>query len=146
MKLRFAVAITPLALLASISALAQPPFDTTPPAQCTNLAIDGIGPHTCVLTWTNSGDDGMTGQATAYQVRYSTSPIDDSNWNSAQVFCSGTPGSGGTSACCDGGSITLSRDSRYYFAIKFWDEVDNESPVSNCPYGTTPHSGPEVAC
>lgn len=146
MKLRLAIALACAVLLIPIAAFA---FDTTPPARVTNLAIDGLGPHTAVLTWTVSGDDSMTGQAVNFQVRYSTSPITEANWNSAQVFCSGTPGTAGTNTCCGDGSEVLNPSTTYYFAIRFWDEVDNESILSNVPSGTTPTAipqHPEVAC
>ena len=141
MKFRLAGALAFAALLVPICAFA---LDTTPPGKCNDLAIDGVGPHTVVLTWTNSGDDNYTGTATWYVIKMSTSPIDDSNWGSATFVTSAQPGAAGTSACFP--IENLQRDSTYYFAIKFIDEVDQESPVSNSPHTTTPHSGPEVSC
>ena len=35
------------------------------------------------LIWTSPGDDGYTGVAAAYDIRYSTTPIDDSNFGRA---------------------------------------------------------------
>lgn len=146
MKLRLAVALSFAALLVPMCAFA---FDTTRPARVTNLAIDGLGPHTAVLTWTESGDDSMTGQAVNFQVRYSTSPITEANWNSAQVFCARDAGSPGSNTCCGDGNFVLNPSTTYYFAIRYWDEVDNESILSNVPSGTTPTAIPqhaEVAC
>ena len=44
------------------------------------------------LKWTAPGDDGSTGTAASYDIRYSTSTIDDGNWASAtQVAGEPTP-------------------------------------------------------
>ena len=55
---------------------------TTPPAAVTNLAV-GTRTQTSLLTWTAVGDDGSTGTATTYDLRYSTSPITAANFGSA---------------------------------------------------------------
>lgn len=35
------------------------------------------------LSWTATGDDGMTGRAREYDIRYIQSPIDEGNWDAA---------------------------------------------------------------
>ncbi len=57
--------------------------DTTPPAAVTNLAISNITATSVLLSWTAPGDDGNTGTATTYDVRYSSSAINDANFSSA---------------------------------------------------------------
>lgn len=58
--------------------------DGTPPADVTNLAVVDFGSTDATLTWTAPGDDGSVGTATAYDLRYSTSPItDEAGWLSA---------------------------------------------------------------
>jgi hypothetical protein len=42
------------------------------------------------LRWTATGDDGTTGTARRYEVRYSTSPIDATNFPSA-TLATGAP-------------------------------------------------------
>ncbi len=82
------------------------------------------------------GDDGSTGTATTYDIRYSTSTITLVNWGSAtQVASEPIPSVAGSAE-----SITvsgLSASTLYYFAMKTSDEVPNESGLSNVPSLTT---------
>ncbi len=112
------------------------PPDTTPPSAVTNLAASNPASNSIKLTWTAPGDDGNTGTASQYDIRYSTSPITDSNWNSAtQVSGEPTPLVAGSSETF---TVTgLSPDTTYYFALKTADEVPNWSAISNSPSGTT---------
>ena len=106
--------------------------DTTAPAAVTNLATANPTASSVRLTWTAPGDDGSTGTATSYDIRYSTSTINDGNWASAtQVSGEPTPATAGTAQ-----NMTvsgLSADTTYYFAIKTADEVPNWSGLSNVP-------------
>ena len=116
-----------------------PPPDTTPPAAVTNLATTSPTQTAITLTWTAPGDDGATGTAATYDIRYSTSTINDGNWASA-TQASGEPtprvaGTGETFAVPG-----LVANTTYYFAIKTADEVPNWSAISNSPSGTTLHS------
>jgi chitodextrinase len=88
------------------------------------------------LNWTAPGDDGDVGQATAYDVRYSTSPITDQNWDSA------TPVDGEPAPSPAGSVESFTRDglqpsTTYYFAIKTSDEAGNWSGLSNVATVTT---------
>ena len=110
--------------------------DVTAPADVTDLATGTVTASSVQLSWTAPGDDGATGTATTYDVRYSTSTITAGNWGSA------TPASGEPSPQVAGSSETftvtgLSTGTTYYFAIKTSDEVPNESAISNVPSGTT---------
>ena len=104
--------------------------DTTAPAAVSNLSASNPTGNAATLSWTAPGDDGTTGTATSYDIRYSTATITDSNWASAtQVTGEPTPQVTGTSQ-----SMTvsgLSPETTYYFAIKTSDEVPNESGISN---------------
>jgi subtilisin family serine protease len=64
-------------------AIAEP--DDIPPAPITDLATTDPTSNTMGLTWTATGDDGTEGTATFYEVRYSTDPIDDTNWDLATL-------------------------------------------------------------
>ena len=112
------------------------PPDTTPPADVTDLAASNPTTYSIDLSWTAPGDDGNTGTATSYDIRYSTSIINSSNWGSAtQVSGEPTPSSAGSSE-----SMTvsgLSSNTTYYFALKTSDEVLNKSDLSNIASGTT---------
>ncbi len=91
--------------------------DVTPPAAVSNLATSSPTSSSITLSWTAPGDDGNTGTATSYDIRYSTSAINDSNWASAtQVSGEPTPLVAGTNQNM---VITgLSPSTTYYFAIK----------------------------
>jgi phosphodiesterase/alkaline phosphatase D-like protein len=110
--------------------------DTTAPSAISDLGTGTVTPTTIVLTWTAPGDDGGTGTATTYDLRYSTSPITSGNFSSATtVTGEPTPQSAGSSETM---TITgLSPVTTYYFAIKTSDEVPNTSAISNVPSATT---------
>ena len=49
--------------------------DTTPPATIANLATSNVTNSSVTLTWTAPGDDGSTGTASSYEIRYAKSSI-----------------------------------------------------------------------
>jgi parallel beta-helix repeat protein len=110
--------------------------DTIPPAAVTNLATSNPTSNSIALTWTAPGDDGNTGTAAQYDIRYSTSTINDANWASATKATRGlTPAPAGTSQSF---TVTgLSSSTTYYFAIRTGDEVSNWAGISNGLQGTT---------
>ena len=114
----------------------EPEADTTAPAAITNLTASNPTVSSIDLSWTAPGDDGSSGTATSYDVRYSTASITDTNWGSAtQVTGELTPTPAGSSQ-----SMTvsgLSYGTTYYFTIKTSDEVPNESGLSNVASLTT---------
>src|SRR5262249_38731848 len=104
--------------------------DTTPPAAVGDLAAAGVLLTKVNLTWTAPGDDGTKGKANGYDLRYSTSPIPDANWDQA------TPVEGAPSPHAPGSveqaAVTgLEPGVTYYFAIKTLDNVGNISELSN---------------
>ncbi|MBI4777994.1 fibronectin type III domain-containing protein [Candidatus Desantisbacteria bacterium] len=110
--------------------------DTIAPAAITNLSLGAIGQTSAVLKWSSPGDDGNTGTATNYQVRYSINPITESNWLNVSI-ASGVPvpKSAGTNQQCS--VSNLMSGTPYYFAIKACDEVPNWSGISNIATATT---------
>jgi hypothetical protein len=87
------------------------------------------------LHWTAPGDDGYTGRATAYDVRYSLALINAANFSLATAVA-GVPAPG-TAGSAESFSITnLVSGSGYYFAIKTRDEAANWSAMSNVVYAT----------
>ena len=110
--------------------------DSTPPDAVADLATGTVTASSVDLSWTAPGDDGATGTATTYDVRYSTSTITAGNWGSA------SPASGEPSPQVAGSgeafTVTgLSAGTTYFFAIKTSDEVPNESAISNVPSAAT---------
>jgi hypothetical protein len=104
--------------------------EQNPPAAITALAASTSGQTSVTLTWVAPGDDSVTGTATTYDIRYSTSPITSGNWSSAvQVNGETAPKVAGSAETF---TVTgLSMSTTYYFAIKTADEVPNWSGLSN---------------
>ena len=88
------------------------------------------------LNWTAPGDDEDAGQAAQYDVRYSTSPITDQNWNSASQ-AEGEPDPSAAGATESFTVHNLQPNTTYYFAIKTADESENWSGLSNVATVTT---------
>ncbi len=118
----------------------QPVTYATPPAGVTDLTISKTATSSITLTWTAPGDDGNSGTASQYDIRYSTSGIDEATWDLASQ-CAGEPqpqpaGSKET--------FTLTKRSprtTYYLALKTADEVLAWSQLSNVATGTTGAGG-----
>lgn len=105
-------------------------YDTISPAVITDLTASNSTNTSLLISWTAPGDDIVSGKAASYDIRYSISNIDDTNWDSAiQVLNEPEPQLAGTLQTI---IITnLSADTVYYFAIKTSDEVPNVSGLSN---------------
>ena len=112
--------------------------DDTPPATVTDLAASGATTNNVTLTWTAPGDDGTTGTAAYYDIRYSTSSITDGNWAAAhQALGEPSPSPAGQP---DTFVVTqLAPGTTYYFALKTADEKPNWSGLSNLVTRTTPN-------
>ncbi len=115
--------------------------DGVAPAAITTLAITGTTGTTVALRWTATGDDGTTGSAASYDIRYSTSAITSANWASATaVTGEPAPTAAGTQQTF---TITGLQPSRTYFvAIRAIDDGGNMSGLSNVPSGSTPDTVP----
>ena len=89
-----------------------------------------------LLKWTAPGDDGYTGRAAGYDVRYQPmafGPLNtESEWvAAARVYGLPFPSqSGGKDSVLILGLVT---GAGYYFALKSYDEANNYSPLSNSP-------------
>lgn len=112
------------------------PADATAPDAIV-LSAGSPTETTIDLTWNASGDDGSTGTAYAYDIRYlAGTAITVGNWATAiQVTGEPLPQTAGTPE-----SYTvenLDPNTTYYFAIKVIDELGNIAPLSNSPSATT---------
>ncbi|QJD81913.1 fibronectin type III domain-containing protein [Cohnella herbarum] len=117
-----------LSNVVSLSTTAAP--DTTAPAAITSLSAGSATANSIKLSWIAPGDDGMTGTATSYDIRYRTSSFTNADWASLPQ-ASGVPA---PAAAGSSQSLTvtgLSAGTTYYFAIKTKDEASNESDLSN---------------
>jgi hypothetical protein len=104
--------------------------DTTPPAAVQDLAVTIVGVSSVTLRWTAPGDDGTSGTATAYDVRYATYPLNESVWVQAtQASGEPTPESAGALQTFTVRNLTAGI--LYSFGLKTADEVGNMSMLSN---------------
>lgn len=110
--------------------------DTTPPAAVADLTPGGVLLTKILLNWTATGDDGMEGKATAYDIRYSQAPISEANWEQAhRVTDVPEPQAAGFRESVMVGG--LAPNTTYYFALKVADNVGNQSELSNVVLGRT---------
>ena len=113
-----------------------PTPDTTPPAAVTDLSVTAVTDSSATLEWTAPGDNGTTGTASGYDIRYGTETITDQDWGAADsVDTPPVPQSAGSDEAftVDG----LSSGTPYYFALKTVDDASNWSDLSNVADTTT---------
>jgi hypothetical protein len=104
--------------------------DTTPPAAVTDLAASDSTTVSVTLTWTAPGNDGNTGTAAEYDVRYATTPLNDATWTFApQAVGEPAPKPAGSSEHFI--VTSLPPGVRFYFALKTADAAGNWSALSN---------------
>ncbi len=111
--------------------------DATAPSAVGDLAVVSCGSTFCDLTWTCVGDDGNTGTAYAYDMRYSTTAIEDDQdfASAAEASQEPDPGPAGTPDATRVSGLAPSAD--YWFALKVSDESSNISDLSNIAPGRT---------
>lgn len=123
----------------SKATLAAP--DTIRPVAIANVSVTSVTDSTALLSWTATGDDSLTGTASSYDIRYSTSPITAANFASAtQATNEPAPTAAGTTQTF---SVRgLNRQITYYFAMKASDDAGNPSAMSNVASATTTDTMP----
>jgi Tol biopolymer transport system component len=105
------------------------PGDTTPPGAIQNLHVTSPTGLRVTLTWNAPGDDGATGQAAAYDIRYAATAVTEETWAAATSLTAiplPRPAGDGQSL-----NITGLPYGVWHFAMKTADEVPNWSPLSN---------------
>jgi hypothetical protein len=107
----------------------ETPFDSTAPAPITDLAVLTSTAKATVLTWTATGDDGSTGAAVAYDIRYYVAPLTDANWVSATMVIS--PPLPSAAGATEVFTVTELPGGKHYFAIEAIDEMFYYSGLSN---------------
>jgi subtilisin family serine protease len=127
--------------LDAFGAISDP--DTIPPGAVTDLHVTDVQGDHVTLAWTATGDDFGAGTAFAYDVRYSSAPIDAGNF-AAATHAGGTPepGPSGTAQQMVVHGLTFSH--AWYFAMKVSDESGNVSALSN-PATAVTLGPPDVA-
>lgn len=110
--------------------------DNTAPAAITTLAVTGTTGTSISIRWTAPGNDGSTGTATSYDIRYSTSPITSANWTTATLATGEpAPAVAGTQQVFTLGGLSGSQT--YYMAMRASDGSGNIAALSNVVSGTT---------
>jgi len=130
--------------------ISNSPFNTTlldpdliPPGVINDLSALNPTDTTINLTWTSVGDDGALGNASSYDIRYSTSTITDITWSSASI-CNNVPKPKNPGITENYQVTGLNPDTTYYFAIKTSDETPLWSPLSNIAFAKTLISQDEI--
>lgn len=127
--------------LSSVSNYACATTPAIPPRTISDLSVSGQTPTTLALSWTAPGDDGDSGKASAYQLRYATSRINDATWDSATpVSAPPIPQSAGQSESYT--VVNLDGATRYYFAIRAVGSAGELSAISNIASGSTLDGAP----
>jgi hypothetical protein len=116
------------------AAIGEP--DSIPPAAVTDLAAADHRSNSIGLAWTATGDDSTSGTASAYDIRYSMSPIDSGNFDSA-LEALGEPAPRPSGEAEFFRVTGLDFNTTYYFAMKARDNWENWSGISNTVSGTT---------
>lgn len=97
------------------------------------IAVAATTDNSVTLQWTAVGDDSLTGTATRYEVRWSTSAISAANWSSAVLVSAGVPVPSASGAS-QGVTVTgLDRGVDLWFAVRAFDDMNNASALSNVP-------------
>ncbi|MEJ2721995.1 MAG: hypothetical protein P8181_12785 [bacterium] len=112
------------------------PSDNVAPNAVDDLAASETAPGTLQLVWTAPGDDGDSGTASAYDIRYMDAPLDAGNWSAAtQASGEPAPAAAGTQQTF---TLTgMSPNTTYYVGLRTKDEAGNLSSLSNVVAITT---------
>ena len=117
----------------------EPVEDIVAPAQVVNLSASNVTSQSIRLNWVSTGDDGNVGTASNYDLRYSLSPINGSNFSNATTIPTSTPQPAGTDETKT--VLGLNCGTTYYFSVRVIDEAGNASPPSNIVSRTTATCG-----
>jgi len=110
-------------------------LDETTPAPLTDLSATPTSPNWVQVQWTASGDDGIVGTG-LHTLRYSLSPINEANFESANTVFLNQSHAGGTPS--QHVVNVPFANTTYYFAIRVCDEAINCTEISNIAVTTTP--------
>lgn len=108
--------------------------DLVAPASISDLTVASVSATKFTLEWTATGDDGMDGTASAYDLRISEEPITEGNFAAATQVSTGAPLESGSPQQL---TVSAAPEATLYAAIKVLDETGNVSPLSNVVDVTT---------
>lgn len=110
--------------------------ETVPPGPIQDLATVSSSQKSITVQWTATGDDGTSGTASRYEVRYSTSVITAANFSQATLATNlPSPQPPGTLETFE---VTgMNPNNSYYIAVQAFDNAGNGSGISNVVNGQT---------
>ena len=110
--------------------------DGTPPSQVTSLVAAETTSTSVRLVWSAPGDDGASGTATSYDVRWAAAPMDSAAFELATAVTAAAPRAAGEpeSLLVD----SLSPNTTYWFAVRAVDDFGNPGALSPSLAVTTP--------
>lgn len=114
-----------------------PEYDPAPPSPVNDLAAAAMGLGRVLLTWTATGDDGLVGVATSYDVRSAPTPITTEAAFQAATSLGGAPIPRASGTAESFLVTNLTPGTTYFFAMKVIDNMGNASPLSNAASATT---------
>ncbi len=120
--------------LNAFRAVASP--DEIPPGPIVDLAVSESTSNALRVTWTATGDDGESGTAAAYDLRYSTAPIDASNVDTAPR-ATGLPVPAAAGSAEQAEIRGLQASTIYYLVLRARDEWGQSGAIGNLASGTT---------
>ncbi|MDM7916463.1 MAG: fibronectin type III domain-containing protein [Candidatus Eisenbacteria bacterium] len=119
----------------------SPAADRVAPAQAAILTVQ-VHPTGVFLAWTAPGDDGNTGTAAEYEIRYSTGWITQENWDTGTLVRNvEAPEEAGTTQVAF--VLDLAPGTLYFFSVRTADEAGNWSPISDPVSAVTIGDNPE---
>ncbi|MBT6488252.1 MAG: hypothetical protein HOK97_00705, partial [Deltaproteobacteria bacterium] len=115
-------------------------IDTVTPGIVTDLvASSGSGNTLIELSWTATGDEGNSGTADRYLIRYNTSGHiqTESDWDNAIEWTGSTPVARASGLAMTANLAGLVHETPYYFMVRAEDEDGNIGGLGNSEQGFT---------
>ena len=115
-------------------------------ALCASACGAANTPSSITLEWTAPGDDALTGSASLYDLRYSSSQVgaDTLAWWNAASSATGLPAPSPAGQTDSATVTSLIPETTYYFILRSYDDGGNSSGYSNVASSTTGAEFPET--
>jgi hypothetical protein len=111
--------------------------DRVAPSAAADLSSHGTGISRVTMGWTAPGDDGRTGRAAAYDLRWSETPISEDGADGTVIFGSasavdtGAPQTSGSPEHASWSVVPSGQERVLYVALRTYDNVGNPSPLAS---------------